>query len=87
MTPEEHAMIKDLRDKVEAQGKIIEKMDHAFFQPPIGRPKAPTLFARIERMVWIGENGSFSVKWSVRIFLTLGGILATVSAFKGSFFK
>lgn len=78
MTPEEHEIITDLRDRIaRIERALLEK-------EPDG---TPPFIERAARVVNAAESGSWGIKWGVRIFLAIGAILATVSTIKGSIWK
>ncbi|WP_146194488.1 hypothetical protein [Thioclava sp. NG1] len=85
MTPEEHSMIRELRSEMSELRDEVSALNRALLLPePDG---TPPFLQRAARVVNAAESGSWGIKWSVRIFLALGAILATVSTIKGSIWK
>ncbi|OOY20896.1 hypothetical protein BMI86_10345 [Thioclava sp. DLFJ5-1] len=79
--------VTDQRKDLLEQSKIIAKIDNAFFQPPLGRDKSPTLYQRLNRMLWIAENGGFSIKWGIRIISGLALVVGSIATIKSGIFK
>lgn len=81
MTDEEHRMIADMQAELRRVAGLTDQMHRALLQP--GADGTEPFMTRTARVVYAAENGSWGVKWVVRIIISLGGLIVALSAIRG----